>query len=60
MTVAVPANTGNARSSTITVSAGGMTRTITVNQAGDGYLPLNAPNGVYILHTNGKIYSHTN
>lgn len=32
VTVAVPANTGDARSSTIKVSAEGMTRTVTVNQ----------------------------
>lgn len=32
MTVAVPANTGNARSSTITIQGGGITRTISVNQ----------------------------
>lgn len=32
VTVAVPANTGNARSSTITIRGGGITRTITVKQ----------------------------
>lgn len=32
VTVAVPANTGNARSSMITISGGGITRTIEVNQ----------------------------
>lgn len=32
MTVQAGANTGNARSTTITVSGGGITRTITVNQ----------------------------
>ena len=34
MTVAVPANTGNARSSTITIQGGGITRTIDVSQVG--------------------------
>lgn len=33
VTVAVPANTGNGRSSTITISGGGITRTINVSQA---------------------------
>lgn len=33
VTVAVPVNTGNARSSTITISGGGITRTINVSQA---------------------------
>ena len=33
VTVAVPANTGNARSSTITIQGGGITRTIEVSQA---------------------------
>ena len=37
VTVAVPANTGNARSSTITIQGGGITRTIDVNQEATKY-----------------------
>lgn len=34
VTVAVPANTGNARSSTITIQGGGIARTVSVSQSG--------------------------
>lgn len=40
VTVAVPANTGNARSSTITIQGGGITRTINVNQEATKVLEL--------------------
>lgn len=40
VTVAVPANTGNARSSTITIQGGGITRTIDVNQEATKVLEL--------------------
>lgn len=40
MTVAVSANTGNARSSTITIQGGGITRTIDVNQEATKVLEL--------------------
>lgn len=57
ITVSTEQNAGDARSIKLTVSASGMNRTISINQvAGNSYDPETAPNGVYILHTNGKLY----
>lgn len=57
ITIAAEQNTGDARTSKLTISGGGMNRTINVSQvAGDSYDPETAPDGVYIVHTNGKLY----
>lgn len=50
VTVAVPVNTGNARSSTITISGGGITRTIDVSQA----------QGRFTASTTGSIQFYNN
>lgn len=56
VTVVASENIGNERSSALNVAGGSMTRTISVSQLAGGYSPVDAPNGVYIVHTNGRIY----
>lgn len=61
ITVSTEQNAGDARSIQLTVSGGGMNRTIDVSQSDKySYDPKTAPNGVYIAHTNGKIYKRDN
>ena len=56
LSVVAAANTGVARTSSITVSGSGVTKTFPVLQDGGGYNPSDAPNGIYIAHTDGKLY----
>lgn len=57
VTVAASENTGNSRTSSITISGGGITKTIEINQSKfDGYLPNEAPKGVYIMNINKRLF----
>lgn len=56
ITIAAEQNTGDARTSQLTISGGGMNRTINVSQEDNSYDPETAPDGVYIAHTNGRLY----
>lgn len=55
--IAVSHNIGKERNSSIIISGGGITRTIEINQSKfDGYLPNEAPKGVYIMNINKRLF----
>lgn len=57
VTVVASANSGNARTTTLNIGGGGITRNISISQAKfDGRDPSSAPHGVYIQRSNGKLY----
>ena len=56
VTAVASENTGRKRSTSIKISGGGMSRTISISQ-NYNQNPALAPNGVYILHVNGKVYT---
>lgn len=61
VTVAASENQSeNSRTSKITIAGGGISRTISINQAeAERFLPASAPNGVYILSTDGFVYKRS-
>ena len=56
VTVVASENIGGARSTSIKISGGGMSRTINTSQQEGGFAPSTAPNGVYIQHSNGRLF----
>lgn len=56
VTAVASENIGGKRSTSIKISGGGISRTISISQ-NYNQNPVLAPNGVYILHANGKVYT---
>lgn len=56
VTVVASENIGGARSTSIKISGGGMSRTINTSQQEGGFASSTAPNGVYIQHSNGRLF----